>query len=168
MSQSNTALGTGEVVTLYSDNYLRWYKSETIETVNRTRLDIAKDTVTNLIESAPSVDFGLQVFNYDYPNEGDRDGGRIVFGIQESTATARAELVEIIDLEIDGETNTPLCESLYEAMRYLGGESVIYGKRTQTMAVVIKAIPRLGILPLKAQEIIFHLILVVVTRFILS
>ena len=127
VSQSNTALGTGEVVTLYSDNYLRWYKSETIETVNRTRLDIAKDTVTNLIESAPSVDFGLQVFNYDYPNEGDRDGGRIVFGIQESTATARAELVEIIDLEIDGETNTPLCESLYEAMRYLGGKSVLYG-----------------------------------------
>jgi len=123
----SNVIWSGEVVTLYTDNYLRWANSESLEQVNRTRLEIAQDTVTDLIESAPSVDFGLQVFNYDHPGEFVRDGGRIVFGIQEMTALARAELVDIIDLEIDGETNTPLCESLYEASRYFGGMSVDFG-----------------------------------------
>ena len=127
INASNTSLGTGAVVTLFSDNYLRWSQSEIIDTVNLTRLKIAKDTVTDLIESAPSVDFGLQVFNYDYPNENTRDGGRIVLGIQEMTTTARQNLVDVIDLNIDGETNTPLCESLYEASRYFGGKSVDFG-----------------------------------------
>lgn len=127
INQTNTALGTGEVVTLYTDNYLRWYKSQTIATVSRTRLEVAQETVTTLIESAPSVDFGLQVFNLDFPNEGDRDGGRIVFGIQDSNDEARAELDDIINNQISAETNTPLCESLYEAMRYFGGKSVWFG-----------------------------------------
>ncbi len=117
----------GEVVTLYTDNYLRWSHNDDIRQVERTRLEIAKDTVTDLIESAPSVDFGLQIFNLNYPREGDRDGGRIIMGIQEMTSSARDDLVDIIDLEIDAETNTPLCETLYEARRYFGGLSVDYG-----------------------------------------
>ncbi len=123
----SNVIWSGEVVTLYTDNYLRWANSEDLDQVNRTRLEIAQDTVTDLIESAPSVDFGLQIFNYNHSGENVRDGGRIVFGIQEMTATARADLVNIIDLEIDGETNTPLCESLYEASRYFGGMSVDFG-----------------------------------------
>jgi type IV pilus assembly protein PilY1 len=124
---NSNVIWSGQVVTLYTDNYLRWANSEILEQVNRTRLEIAKDTVTDLIESAPSVDFGLQVFNYDHPGEFVRDGGRIIFGIQEMTALARAELVDIIDLDIDAETNTPLCESLYEASRYFSGQSVDFG-----------------------------------------
>ncbi|MBA6362179.1 rRNA (guanine-N1)-methyltransferase [Colwellia sp. BRX8-4] len=126
-ANNSNVIWSGEVVTLYTDNYLRWANSETLEQVNRTRLEIAQDTVTDLIESAPSVDFGLQVFNYNHSGEFVRDGGRIVFGIQEMTAAARAELVNIIDLDIDGETNTPLCESLYEASRYFAGMSVDFG-----------------------------------------
>ncbi|TWX50667.1 pilus assembly protein [Colwellia hornerae] len=124
---NSNVIWSGEVVTLYTDNYLRWANSDSLEQVNRTRLEIAQDTVTDLIESAPSVDFGLQVFNYNHSGEFVRDGGRIVFGIQEMTAAARADLVNIIDLEIDGETNTPLCESLYEASRYFSGQSVDFG-----------------------------------------
>ncbi|WP_281560152.1 PilC/PilY family type IV pilus protein [Thalassomonas sp. RHCl1] len=127
VNASNTAFGAGSVVTLYTDNYLRWSQSEIIDNVDLTRLEIAKDTVTDLIESAPSVDFGLQIFNYNFPGENTRDGGRIVMGIQEMTATVRQNLVDLIDVEIDGETNTPLCESLYEVSRYLGGKSVDFG-----------------------------------------
>jgi type IV pilus assembly protein PilY1 len=78
-ASNSNVIWSGEVVTLYTDNYLRWAKSETLEQVNRTRLEIAQDTVTDLIESAPSVDFGLQVFNYNYSGEFVRDGGRVVF-----------------------------------------------------------------------------------------
>lgn len=139
VADTNTALGTGEVVTLYTDNYLRWYKSQSIEKINRTRLDIAKDTVTTLIESTPSVDFGMQIFNYDFPNEGDRDGGRVIFGIQPSTTEARQELVDLINLDIDAETNTPLCESLYEAMRYFGGKPVWFGDDDKNYGSAYKA-----------------------------
>ena len=127
VASSNTNLGSGQVVTLYSANYLRWSQSNSISLIDRTRLDIAKDTVTNLIESAPSVDFGLQIFNSNYPNDAYRNGGRVIFGIQEMTAAARVNLVNLIDLEITAQTNTPLCESLYEASRYFGGKSVQYG-----------------------------------------
>lgn len=127
INQTNTALGTGEVVTLYTDNYLRWYRNETLATVSRTRLEIAQETVTSLIESAPSIDFGLQIFNLDFPFEGSRDGGRVVFGIQDSNDVARNKLKNIINNQIRAETNTPLCESLYEAMRYFGGKSVYFG-----------------------------------------
>jgi type IV pilus assembly protein PilY1 len=126
VSNSNV-IWSGEVVTLYTDNYLRWANSDSLTQVSRSRLAIAKDTVTDLIESAPSVDFGLQIFNYNHAGEYVRDGGRIVFGIQEMTSSARADLVNIIDLDIDGETNTPLCESLYEASRYFSGKSVDFG-----------------------------------------
>jgi type IV pilus assembly protein PilY1 len=129
---SNDGSGTdvvwsGQVVTLYTDNYLRWAHNEDIAEINRSRLDIAKDAVTNLIESVPSANFGLQIFNYDHPGENVRDGGRIIAGIKDMTETDRANLADLIDLDIDGETNTPLCESLYEAARYFGGKSVDFG-----------------------------------------
>lgn len=129
VGSSNTNMGAGEVVTLYTDNYLRWSQASEsdIGTVNQSRLTIAKNTITNLIESAPGVDFGLQIFNHDHPNEGDRDGGRVVFGIQNMDLAARQRLVDIIQDDVDGETNTPLCETMYEARRYFGGLSVDYG-----------------------------------------
>lgn len=128
-ANSNTNMGAGEVVTLYSDNYLRWSQASNaaIGTVNESRLTIAKNTITNLIESAPGVDFGLQIFNHNHSGENVRDGGRVVFGIQDMDLTARQHLVDIIQDDVDGETNTPLCESMYEARRYFGGLSVDYG-----------------------------------------
>ncbi len=120
-------LKTGDLVTLYSDNYLRWYYSEEQQTVNKTRLEIAKEVVTEIIATTPAFDFGLQIFNLNAWEEGDRDGGRIVHGIQESTDAAQQELIDIINLQIDPETNTPLCETYYEAIRYFGGLSVEFG-----------------------------------------
>jgi len=123
---SNVTWG-GEVVTLYTDNYLRWANSTSLTQVNLSRLDIAKNVLTALVNSAPSVDFGLQVFNHNHSGENVRDGGRVVHGIQPSTAASRQTLTDLINNDIDGENNTPLCESLYEAMRYFAGRSVDYG-----------------------------------------
>lgn len=125
-TDSNTNLGSGEVVTLYTDNYLRWYHNSSISTVASTKLAVAKQTMNDLLNSAPSVDFGLAVFNMDYPSEGNRDGGRIVSGIQEMTDANREALLSTIN-NIDAETNTPLCETLFEAYRYFAGLSVLFG-----------------------------------------
>lgn len=126
VADSNTDLGSGEVVTLYTDNYLRWYHGTSVSTVPSTKLAVAKQTMNDLLNSAPSVDFGLAVFNMDYPNEGYRDGGRIVSGIQEMTDANREALLGTIN-NISAETNTPLCETLFEAYRYFAGKSVLFG-----------------------------------------
>jgi len=118
---------SGSLVTLYSDNYLRWYHSDAIATSRKERIAIAQESVTNLINSSPNVDFGLQVFNHNATSENSRDGGRIVFGIQTSTVSSRTTLLNIINNQLDPENNTPLCETLYEASRYFGGKSVYYG-----------------------------------------
>ncbi len=124
-SDSNVSW-TGPLVTLYTDNYLRWYQSSSIDTERKKRITVAKESISALIHSSPNVDFGLQVFNYNkYKNR--QNGGRIVFGIKESTLSTRNDLVTLITDEISPYTWTPLCETLYEASRYFAGKSVWYG-----------------------------------------
>ncbi len=119
---------SGTYVTLYTDNYLRWHHGEDIAQTLKSRLDQAKLSISNVVKSAPSVDFGLQIFNYD---NGDADnsanGGRVVFGIKELDTTNQAAFLTLLNDELKANTWTPLCESLYEAYNYFAGKSVDYG-----------------------------------------
>ena len=128
LPENSNVSWTGEVVTIYTGNYLRWRNNDTLPIVKRTRLSIAQKTITDLIRSVPSVDFGLQVFNQNFgvAYGTDSNGGRIVFDIQEEN---REHLIDIVNDDIFAQGSTPLCESLYEAMLYLGGKSVKYGKQ---------------------------------------
>ncbi len=112
----------GEVITLYHPNYLRWYHAVNKVVVSSTRLQVAKDAMTSVINTTPIVDFSLMIFNLDYKGENKRDGGRIISAFGET----RANIVTEIN-SIDAETNTPLCETLYEASRYFSGYSVMFG-----------------------------------------
>lgn len=128
---SATQLGQGEVVTLYTANYLRWHAAAVagvLPTVPQSRLDIAKDAIKNVINTTSSVDFGLALFNMNYPYEGYRDGGRIVSGIQAMTPSAKSDLLDTIS-GTNAETNTPLCETLFEAYNYFAGNRVNFGKK---------------------------------------
>ncbi|MBU2869395.1 PilC/PilY family type IV pilus protein [Colwellia sp. E2M01] len=116
---------SGPYVTLYSANYLRWQQNENIETKKRERLAVAKESVTTLIRTTPNIDFGLQVFNRNVDSK--NSGGRIARGIEASTTNSINDLLTKIEDEIGSDTNTPLCETLYEASRYFGGISVDYG-----------------------------------------
>jgi len=128
----------GDVVTIYTDNYLRWdqgtqYSNNVnIGTQSTTRIAIAQRTLTNLIDSIPSVQFGLEVYNFDKGSDSDQSkphGGRIAFGIQEMTASAKSSLLSIIEDKLHGAGWTPLCESYYEAYRYFAGLPVKYGSQ---------------------------------------
>lgn len=127
VNNSNTSMGIGEIVTLYTDNYLRWADNDAIQSVNLSRMDIAKASMTTLINSTPGVDFGLQVFNINAFSENERDGGRVVYGLKDLTLSDRSDLVDLINDDLDPETNTPLCETLYEALQYFGAKPVLYG-----------------------------------------
>ncbi|MEN9903637.1 MAG: hypothetical protein RLZZ555_202 [Pseudomonadota bacterium] len=129
---------------IYSANYMNWYYSTTLG-VDRTRLDIAQEVIASLVQANPGIDFGLEVFNsnYDSPFNPDGagagsssyDGGRIVQRIiDKMSATDRVNLVGLID-SLRSEGSTPLCESFYEAYRYLSGQSVLYGLERPTSDV---------------------------------
>ena len=118
----------GQYVTLYTDNYLRWHHGESIAQTLTTRMEIAKESIANVIKAAPSIEFGLQVFNY---NSGDAannaNGGRVAFGIQKMTDTSEAKFLDIVNNKVSARTNTPLCETLYEAQQYFAGKNVDFG-----------------------------------------
>lgn len=104
--------------TFYTSHYMNWWHDDSLVTP-RPKIDIAADVITTIIDTNTSVDFGLLEFNY---SEGGRVTQRI---IQNMTATNRTNLINLVGaLEPAGWT--PLCESTYEAYRYLAGESPVY------------------------------------------
>ena len=119
---------SGQFVTLYSDNFLRWHHGETVAKTLTTRMEIAKKSISNVVKAAPSIDFGLQVFNYDYGDAANNaNGGRIAFGIQPMTGASESEFLDIVNNKVSARTWTPLCESLYEAQQYFAGKNVDFG-----------------------------------------
>lgn len=121
-----TGFGTGQSLTLYTDNYLRWYHGPK-ESVEQTRLQIAKQVISNTVITTPTVDFGVAVFNINYPGDSSH-GGRIISGIKQMTDDNKANLLQTIN-NLDPKTNTPLCETLYEAKQYFSGSDLIYGDK---------------------------------------
>jgi len=147
-NSQSSALQGGQPITLYTANYINYYHAteSDVGTESKTRLEVAKETIDELLTATPGVDFGMMLFNLNAFKEGDRDGGRIVSGIKKMTDDNRAKLLSTLQ-EIDAETNTPLCESLMETKRYYAGETVNYGKkdtdyRSNTFNYVANTPPR--------------------------
>ncbi|WP_157964650.1 pilus assembly protein [Algibacillus agarilyticus] len=112
-----------EYTTLYTVNYLNWYHSKA-DYDNRSRLAVAKESITNLINaSSNSVDYGLTFFNYNTNDS--NNGGRIVNALNDYP-------IDVVSIKqnvanVTASTYTPLAESLYEVYRYFSGQSVLYG-----------------------------------------
>ncbi len=124
VTDSNISWDSDDTVTLYTANYMNWYHDSSLAAPTRTRLEIAQEVVTGIIESNPSVDFGLMVFN---DNNSTPNGGRVVHKINENMTDAqRTAVIDTIN-SLAATTYTPLCETLYEAYRYYAGLSVLYG-----------------------------------------
>lgn len=125
---NNTKFGTGRLVNLYTENYLRWYYNDAAKYHNETKLSIAKRAINNVISSTLIADFGLEIFNPNTRADGADNGGRIIRGLsRDMSATERLSLTNIID-DLSADTNTPLCESAYEALLYFSSASPLYGK----------------------------------------
>ncbi|MCP4412130.1 MAG: hypothetical protein GY808_06130 [Gammaproteobacteria bacterium] len=132
-SNKQSGFKWGKKTILYTANYVNW--NDTQGTKQKTRLAVAKESVIDIVNSNPGIDFGLEIFNRN--SSGDYDGGRIVNEIIENMSTAERESV-VSNIngtnpnKDDDFTYTPLCESMYEAYRYFAGLSVQYGAEKHT------------------------------------
>ncbi|WP_025823116.1 pilus assembly protein [Shewanella marina] len=113
-----TGFSTGKPVHLYSEHYVNWYHGN-VQNHFIKRIELAKNVIQELIVTTPGVDFGLMIFNRRI------DGGRIVLGVKQLDSDGKITFNDVTE-DIGARTSTPLCETLYEAMRYLGGKSIKY------------------------------------------
>ncbi len=102
-----------------NDNQILVYRCQ-------TRLEIMQNALTNVLESQTSINAGLMRFNL---NDGDLPGGGTVVSAiapMNDDANRKALIDQINGIEF-GQA-TPLAESLYEAYRYLNGQTIDQGR----------------------------------------
>ncbi|WP_187275921.1 pilus assembly protein [Parahaliea aestuarii] len=108
-----------QAYTFYTSHWLDYHYDDSLEE-DKSRLEIAQEVLTSLIRTNPGIDFGLMEFNYN-------EGGRIVQRIIQNMDTDdRTNLIDMVN-RIDHAGSTPICESMYEAYRYIAGLGVVYG-----------------------------------------
>ena len=123
---------------LFSAEFMAYWYDSTPVTVTRTRIDVAREATKRIINSNPTMHFGMMMFNANNSN-GSKSGGRVVMTVgppeqsvtyqrdgTNQTMTRRLHLIDILDNTVMN-TWTPLAETLWEAMRYYGGKSVDFG-----------------------------------------
>jgi type IV pilus assembly protein PilY1 len=118
--------GTTVVVAL--GNYLNYLQGPGATSL--PKVDIARKTVTDLINSTQGVRFGLEVFGSTLNSS--TEGGHIVKPILDmSTGTNKADLIAAINgSATNPSTYTPLAEALYEAGLYYKGAASYFNSPT--------------------------------------
>lgn len=118
-----TIAWTNSPHTFYTSHYLNWWHDDSL-IQDKTRMKIAQDVITDIIDQNKDVDFGLVEFNY-------LQGGRIAHRIIENMSQAqRDNLINMVDIT-DHSGATPMCEAMYEAYRYISGQGVVFGNDAQ-------------------------------------
>jgi len=112
----------------YTGNWMNW--NATGNGVLRPKIDIAKEVVSNLINSTRGVRFGMMNYNTDSNQLTDAGGSFITYNgytpyVQAMTSTTRAQLVANVNA-LTAHTYTPLAETLFEAMRYYQGAATAF------------------------------------------
>ncbi len=111
---------------LYSGRYLN-YIINTPAITSRSRIDIMKDVMTNLVNSVTGVNIGLMRFSSN------GNGGMVATAIDDigpigATGTGTQRQIFIDELNnMTASGNTPLSETFYEAVMYFQGKGVDYG-----------------------------------------
>jgi len=128
-------------IDVYSVNYLNWKfgpKGPNGAPIGRkTRLQVAKDSLTELIPSTDGMRFGLMVFNRTSSSL-NNDGANVAYAVRRMGSNAsdpdvanRTSLANAI-LATTAAARTPLTESLYEAYLYFAGRTPQWGTSTAT------------------------------------
>lgn len=113
---------TDRTYTIYSGNWMNWYRGPTNDV--QTRLRIMKDVAKQTMDTISGVKVGLMRFNRN-ETDGTDDGGPVIYAM-EDIATARTPMQTAIE-NLPSSGWTPLAETLYEAGLYYRGLPVDYG-----------------------------------------
>lgn len=123
----------------YSANYVNWYYGHRVVS-KKTRLQVVQDVARNLADSMTGVNIGLMAFNtvrYSDCGSGCGDatgeGGHVILPMGDIRENRDAFKNAISGLK--AETNTPLAETLFEAMRYFKGEEPFLDRNPKDSAV---------------------------------
>ncbi|QIB64777.1 pilus assembly protein [Kineobactrum salinum] len=112
--------------TFYTAHYMDYRHDDSL--VSRTRMEIAQEVVTGIILANPGIDFGLVEFNGNWSGT-NHHGGRVIHRIiADMTEEQRSNVIDMVN-SLTSAGSTPLCESSYEAYRYLSGQTLVYGHR---------------------------------------
>ncbi|MCC6532964.1 MAG: hypothetical protein IT531_10475 [Burkholderiales bacterium] len=136
-------------IDLYSVNYLNWRfgpRGPNGHPIGRkTRLQIAKDALADLVTATDGVRFGVMTFNslpHDTTARSSQgsQGGRVIFPVKRMGSNAadpdyanRAALIAAINNQT-AKAASPLTEVLYEAYLYYNGRAPRYGTSTAITA----------------------------------
>jgi len=107
--------------TFYTANYINWLDSGGSDVV-KSRLDIVKDVVDDVLTSAGDARVGLMRFS---SNPGNAQGGMVIYQVDD-VENARAGIISALDSQTPAGA-TPLAETMYEAQQYLTGRLVDFG-----------------------------------------
>ena len=86
---------------------------------SRVKIDVAKETICNLIDTTSGVRFGLMSFNPSSPTE----GGIIQAPLADRNSAADKQALKDIVNSLGADTYTPLAETLAEAGLYYAGKT---------------------------------------------
>ena len=109
----------------YSGNYLNWiyWYADATQRENlpqQTRIQVAREVISNIVKNTADVQFGLMKFKESSPYH---DGGEIVASIGDITSSN----IDTYLNDIRAKTYTPLAEALLEAWFYFKGDNKCYG-----------------------------------------
>ncbi len=119
-----------------------------------SKMQIAKDVITDVINSNQDIDFGIAVYNYNTNTT--NDGGRIVAKVAEHTPAYNTTLENIIN-SLVAKGATPLCETMLEVKRYFKGQNVKYGlENPEPLSPARDTSAEYGSSPIKYKSPYYH------------
>jgi len=109
-------------------------------TADKPKLGLAKGILQSYVNTTEGIRFGAMIFNSN------NEGGHLLKEIKDMTSQNRADLLAAIG-GLQGNTNTPLAETLYETGLYFKGAIVILIK--MPVATPLSILPCTSLLPKK-------------------
>lgn len=126
--------GTKTSYTLMSGNYLNWLENPPTTTLG-TRMTVAQQAATELLDSLNNVNVGLMRYSADVT----ASGGMVMHPVLPLEPN-RATLTGIIN-GFSPSGFTPLSETLFEGYRYLSGGNVFFGNTSMTPSGLTPSVP---------------------------
>jgi type IV pilus assembly protein PilY1 len=126
-----------DTISEYTGNYINWFNTVISGEKNgskiKTRLEIVKQVASDMIGKLNGVNLGIMRYsnNEGKVYEGTAEGGMVAAAMSELTDANRKSLTDTVNGFL-GAGNTPLSETLYEAMQYMSGGAPKYGNTSHT------------------------------------